>query len=107
MGQKFGLNGGAFVLQSLRMGSTWSSPRTRSRTYAFPVRAVGVDVKETKESVIGDIAKDRSSKFLKPSTQFSCQCFKVCTWILVVVHSAVCFFPSPACSVCNLLKWLL
>ncbi|KAG0607513.1 hypothetical protein M758_8G034000 [Ceratodon purpureus] len=46
--------------QSLRMGSTWSSPRTRSRTYAFPVRAVGVHVKETKESVIGDIAKDRS-----------------------------------------------
>lgn len=42
------------------MGSIWSNPWTRPRTYAFPVSAVGVHVKETKESVIGDVAKDRS-----------------------------------------------
>lgn len=47
--------------QSLRMGTSWSRPRTRQpRTYAFPVKGVGVHVKETKESVIGDIAKDHS-----------------------------------------------
>jgi hypothetical protein len=48
------------------MGATWSNPRTRPRTYAFPVQAVGVHVKESKESVIGDAAKDRSSMLSEP-----------------------------------------
>lgn len=60
------------LFQSLRMGTSWSRPRTRQpRTYAFPVKGVGVHVKETKESVIGDIAKDHSSMLLNLSTWLS------------------------------------